>query len=868
MWEHEQAGDTSSERYQKLSERFDRLSNQEEQSEVSEFNLGDLVSAVQDDAGAVAAEFVNAIAADPELLAVPFGSKKLAVQLGERVASMGRTAQVMARVAGGSLGAAGTGAAVAIPISVADQAANEGSVDWGKVYNDAAMTAMISAPIGGIFGGATLPPVRARVTRPRPITSVGAAETVSPSSTLEEAIQSILETPKRFSREIGDVIGYKAVTYLDDASKVSPSMKTIRNIMEYQEFSDTPIAPSFYERLSLANGQYLSQLQDAMGTFTKTFRRGLTKTENDDLVKHLRGITEGSGKVAEAGKVIRGMLDDIQQYAKDAGLETGYVENYFPRVYNDAAGSDEFVKTLSKHMPIEDATEVQRRIVNNDGILLASRTITDRAVDDAGVYMPGRVLQGGVKRNRNAEMSRKLTDIPEEELAPFLEGNAYDVLRKYVSGITRRSEYAREFGAGEEKLNQLVRSAIEEGHLSGRPIRPKEIQRVYELADALQLSYKPIQSSVMRGINKGFGAYQLLRTLSLATISSLSEPLVILSRGRWKSALKAVPKMIDHAIHGAIGTVFKRFPQSEATKALERVGIGLDIAVTERLMASFGGEVTRATNAFFKATLLHQWTRMNRVWGFHSGRLMVVDHLKDLAKGKGGRTGNRLRQELAELGVSADEGIRWVQSGAKDEGDFKRVLDAAALRFTNEVVMNPRATVRPMWHANPHFHLISQLRGFQTTFGNTVMKRWFKKIVEDPVHYVPKISATGVLMTVTAYWANELREVIKYGPDGNPNRANETEAEKLTRAIDRAGFTGAGQIAADVLFAHRFGSSGLQQALGPQISQIEELREGVAMALEGNSSKLSLELANAIPVANTYRPARDAIREMVEEAVE
>jgi len=866
--------------YQEWLGKLDQAISQQEQSEVSEFSFGDLVTAVQDDAGAVAAEFANAIIADPALMMTPLGARTVASKAAATVASRGRVVESMARIAGGAGGAAATGMAITLPISIASQGAESGNVDWGRVWNETSTAGLISAPIGGLFGAASgLSPLMFR--RSKPINtadeveprSVGAAATTYPGNTLEEAVGNLLRRPNELLKEGLDFAGRKSITYLDEAAGVSPAMRSIRNALEYTEFSDEAIPSSFFERLWLSNGHYVSRLQDTMDSLSGTFSTRISKAINDEILNDLRGISRATGEATQAvSKQLRSLLDDLRNYAEASDLDIGYVENYFPRVYRlSEANRSAFVSRLSKHMPIEDADVVYRRIINEGGVLVTGKTGSNRIIDDAGDYRPSRLGEPSTtKKNRNLETARTLAHIPDEELAPFLEGNVYDVLRKYTTAVTRRAEYAKMFGPGEGRLNRLMRQAVQESDQAGRPLKRAEIQRVYDLADAAQLKYKPFQTKVMSDLNKGLGTYQLLRTLSLATISSLSEPFIILARGRLDSTLKQVPKVLGHVISGSIRSVFKRYPKAEATRALENVGIGLDIGITERLMSSFGGEATRVSNAFFKATLLHQLTRMNRVAGFHAGRQMVIDNIRDLASGTlRPAKAKRFRHELAELGIDPDEGISMFQRGAL-ETQFKGALDAAGLRFTNEVVMSPRPTNRPMWQSNPHWHLFSQLKGFQTTFGNTVMKRWFHEIFQgsNKSYHAAKIGATGALMVYVAMLGNQFREFIKYGPDGNPKYKNETFESKLVRAVDRAGFTGVFQFGLDAVYAHRFGASSISQLAGPTASQAEQIVRGVGMAFEGDTSKLELELANSIPFANTHRPARDEIREIIEESID
>ena len=182
-------------------------------------------------------------------------------------------------------------------------------------------------------------------------------------------------------------------------------------------------------------------------------------------------------------------------------------------------------------------------------------------------------------------------------------------------------------------------------------------------------------------------------------------------------------------------------------------------------------------------------------------------------------------------------------------------INNAGLRFTNEVVMSPRVTNRPLWHSNPNMHLLAQLKGFPTTFGNTVLKRWFVKIVDDPLYQAPKIAAIGTAMTMLAMLVNDMRDELK------GIERNETEYERMMRAADRAGMTGIGQMAMDSLYAHRYGRSGLAQLMGPFASQMDAVLGASGEAIEGNLDPLRKQAAEAIPVVSQSKEAKKAVEE-------
>jgi len=336
--------------------------------------------------------------------------------------------------------------------------------------------------------------------------------------------------------------------------------------------------------------------------------------------------------------------------------------------------------------------------------------------------------------------------------------------------------------------------------------------------------------------------------------------------------LKAVPATINHASRGLVRTLYKRFPKAQSTRALEEVGLGLDAAITERIAEAFGGELTKASKLFFKTVGLDQFTRFTRVAANETGKNMIVGHLKALAKRpkffKGHRK-EKLIRELNELGVDVDKGVKWFNGGANKTDPFFQEIKSGGLRFTNEVIMNPQVVNRPLWHSNPHFHTIMQLKGFQTTFGNTVVKRMARELVQrgvfNSVEAATKYAAIMGLMTYTAMLGNELRETLVYGSEGNPRFKDEPIEQKYFRALERTGFTGAFQFGLDATLAHRFGSSGFGALMGPTASQAEEVLEGIGMAREGNLTKLRRESAKAIPFVNRSKALRQEVEALLGE---
>ena len=832
----------------KLREKYgdatvdDLLAKQKERE--SGISLSSMKDAFNEDPGAFTASFVNGMIADPELMVTPLGWRTAAVKTAAALKTASTIKKTIAANIAGAAGAATTGAAIMAPVSIVDQIDKTGEVNWDRVGEET----MLAAGLAAVLGGAGAKKFPAEKVLEAVESTVGSAQVRAIARTpVGEAVADALGTLKEselsvLGRWAIDKTGGKSITMLDDAAKHSPTFKALRDTIEYTEFSKTPISQSHFERVSNRMGEFSVRLQEIMDKTRTPFLGIIKRADNDAILQGLRG-----GKKTKISKELRNWLDDVRKYAVEAGVEVGEIADYFPRVYVAKAlkkNEDAFLKVLIDHgVDAGEAVNIHKRIIDNGGIY-----------DSAGKL--DRIDEFGRKtaKAKNLERGRVLTNIPDEALAPFLENNVYTVLNKYAINSVKRAEFARTFGQGGGKLNKMLKDSIDEMRAAGRPMKAQELNRVYDIADAIQGMYRPHENYAIAKASKVIATYQLVRTLPLAVLSSLTEPLIILSRGHWRSSLKAVPVLFEHTAKSWVRALYKKYPKPEVTLAVERVGVALDDSIGEILTQTFGGESNNITHAFFKATMLSQWTRMNRIWGYHAGRRMVIDNLNDIMNGKKFRF-DKMHDELAELGVPVKEGIDWVRRGMPDDDFATNVINNAALRFVNEVVMSPRVTNRPLWHSNPNLHLMAQLKGFQTTFGNTVLKRWFKQIVDDPLYQGPKIASIGAAMTMLAMLVNDLRDQVK-GVD-----RDETTYEKVMRGMDRAGLTGIGQLAMDSLYAHRYGRSGLAQILGPFASQVDALAAATGEAIEGNTNPLKAEAAKAIPLINQSRDARTAVEQ-------
>ena len=681
---------------------------------------------------------------------------------------------------------------------------------------------------------------------------VGERALVNPEGTTVADVVGAIDTSPIVSKagRVVNFLGGKAITPIRKAGQHSPAMKKIADLMGGGEDN---LIRGFQHDQWRATGKFVTQLDDAVQS-VRRFTGGISKKVNNKLVADLR-----SGAKTPSALAVRKVLNSFHTYLKDAGVDVGFATNFFPRKYNvdllnTAKGKQQWVDTMAANgMSTERALEAHSNIVNGGGFM-------ELAVDRSGRLLEGAPAVSSSLKGRTIDMS-------DEVLAPFLRSdNAHTILRDYIEAGTRTAEYTRRFGKKESELNSLMAQASKELGAKGKDIAEVK-QHVYDVADTLVHSYNRLPpNSVIGNLNKIAVPLMHILTLPLATVASLTEPIMILGRAslRPSAALKTLPAIMNSVIRNTVRTVFKGVDKAAATRSIEELGLGLDAAMAERLQAISQGDVSGASSVFFKANFLHQWTRFVMIAANETGKHMIKGHLKELARGVTANKQVALSKDLLSLGVDPKAGVAWIKRGADEsEPFFQEAVKGGGQRFTTDVVMIPRSTELPLWHANPRVKLLSQLKSFPTMFGNTIMNNWYQQIAKGTPKQKFTAAATGATATVGGMMTSELTDYLRYGEDGNPRVADMEPYEKVLRGVEKFGGLGVGSIGRDALMSNEFGRDAATVLLGPAVSKATELIEVVTKKDKPRAA--ARVIANNLSFVSANKEVRTDVAEAVED---
>jgi len=422
---------------------------------------------------------------------------------------------------------------------------------------------------------------------------------------------------------------------------------------------------------------------------------------------------------------------------------------------------------------------------------------------------------------------RVFDKISDQDLAPFLEGDVEDVLTNYITDAARATTRTKFFG---RTVQDFERDWLD-------PIRRElgdsgvEVDEINEAIRRLRIMHERITGldtdkiAFKGGLRWGTDFLKLsqqMAHLPFATISSLTEPMILLTRidtGKLpaakevgKALVKGVKKDIDKFtdfVRRTSGKDVKGFKDigDEYWEEAYKSGLAMEQAVQSLIEGLYGEaahspRLRKVQNAFFKTNFLTQWTGAVQVASFTTGKRLIrenIQKLHDDVQGTAKLSNSKreyLTKQLWELGIDEKEGMKWYKNSLTPDGTFDEgVAKGAAFymnsylrgagRFTKEIILNPSTAEanRPLWFSHPAGQIFSQFAGYPTVFNNTILKRWINEgAFEHKLQTSPKIIGTALAMTAVATFTNAMR---------SQGRSLEREDGRvITEAVQRWGGLG------------------------------------------------------------------------------
>lgn len=565
----------------------------------------------------------------------------------------------------------------------------------------------------------------------------------------------------------------KAGGFLSPYTSLSPTAKQLQNktstefAMSWLSGQET-IAPDFAETKRNILGRFQNIFEEAVSPLSsRAFNTKLRDEVNSALSFVIRGGTINekppyAANVNIAATKIREAYKGVGELLNQAGY-INITKNYIPRQWKRSAiekNPDKFKKLLIEEG--EAANETEASIIVKD--MLDKKYLVGEE-GTTGYFFTSARKFNNIKNDSKFEEFLN-TDV-KETFFNYMASAAGALAKKKVFGVKNLEEFQTKW---------IEKIASEYTEATGKPFKDRD-----KLVDL----YKTLTNEGAEKIGTYNATYQLINRmayLGFAVPSSLTEILLNFGVAGFPNTFKGIAraatiskaKLSDDVISGfkeLTQTIDEKAPsittdlqknimdefgltEIESWRELKKVGLALEQALAssvDRLGGETGGgeKIHQASNVFFRATFLDQWTKIVQNASFQSGKLMIRDHIKDIINHGTAPNTRRIQRkldDLAELGVDIDRAKAWFLNGAnKDVEGYEEIVNGAG-RYANQIILQPeRASgLKPRWQYTPTGSLFTQLLAYPTAFSNNVLKRGLKRISRDVAAYPKAVIKEGL----------------------------------------------------------------------------------------------------------------------------
>ena len=631
------------------------------------------------------------------------------------------------------------------------------------------------------------------------------------------------QTKRGLGAAVAEGLSGKAISMLIKKSELSPALREIvqrifRLDMGNLKVGEINGVQSFVAGQRIAMGHFGGRLQGIYDNLQLNLGKGwfvgmknmapnwmngwagksLPKNINDMLFYAANGrpMKGTPFAILEAAKQIRKLEDEVFRYLKEAGLDVKYIENHIARMWKPdmiRKNRDLFEQTLQKRG--FTPTEIQDIVVSitENGGMVAFPVVGGK------VRMKQLGQEHAARLASNAERTRKLQNLSVDDVFPFVETNMHKVMASYIDQATKRGEWARKFGTREEILDKLITDAQKELIEAGKPMSYQEVQRIYDIADAMQGTYKLISEPWKHNISKWPISISNFALLQLATVASLPEILLPVYGGGVKAYAAALPTAAKSMVKDFVRqNVYKGVSKTELQQFSEAINKAGELASAERIMGMYGGTFAALDAFTFKFNLLHSWTKFVNYVAIETYRNQMKNMLGGWSKGKPSMYDKMNERMLNYYGLTKQEAMEWYKQGMPEQSPVFEKFKTGAVTFAEDFILTSNPAIRPMWHSNPAFAMLAHLKGFPVMFGNTVLKRWFTDTAINLGEYTPfhrhasYAIGVGAGMTLISMLSVMLTDYLRYGEKGNPNYQDEPAVSLIARGMERVGLFGIG----------------------------------------------------------------------------
>lgn len=467
--------------------------------------VGQLFDAIKENPGEAGAELINALVADPFLVATPLGFTKAFAATNAKLAGKAAVIRIPTAATAGTVSAGTLGAGLETAISAGEQLEDSGTINRKELLN----RAKAGGAIGAILGpsGNVLRAVPQAINK---LTPKQLAKKVKDGKSLndiaDEAVNGAEGEARTAAKQAYDVVDVKTVRESGSTVGAKQATSKIGRIAELvvprivrvfgrkaaQKFVDSkdslnssisniaaPISTRL-QRISKPLANRLNRMELRRGTETNKFRarvepflktaKGLSKDARnkfDLAVKNgrfkeateiLRTLRNSDDAIKQFNEV-RNVFNELHELGVRAGLDIGFIDNYWARTLNDLDGF-----RLSQG----EASELRFRKLLAKKEEDLGRTLNEAEMSDLLVHTlrrndPDPLAQPGFTKNRTNE-----NVTPEENVFyDSFDKSAIKYIDRIVDAIETRNFFGKAAGdTGQLNATKAINDLIENEGIS------------------------------------------------------------------------------------------------------------------------------------------------------------------------------------------------------------------------------------------------------------------------------------------------------------------------------------------------------------------------------------------------------------------
>lgn len=436
----------------------------------------------------------------------------------------------------------------------------------------------------------------------------------------------------------------------------NPVLQTLANMMFARVDSEGMPTDMFSARIAHLS-KFHNEIRDAMKGHEDDLEFG------QEVVAWLNSgkaaDVNSSNEVERVAAEIRRVLTEIRNYMVASGLRVGYIENYFPWVFDTDYLADhrqEFIDLMSAPNFAESFAENGLTPADLYARLMSSSGSPDQPINLEEI---GHIPALSAKQARTMGWIDELaTPEQREQFGAFLSTNLGLTLNTYIEQAVKRAEYHKRFGGN--KLNSMLDEAVKYGASEA----DLELAKAFvdavmgthgyktnqKLHDMLGMAPPPPGEIVNPKLQRLMGimmVYQNVRTLALSTLTSVADIVGIAVRtGDISMTYGAMKAGMKQLYANAKGDESVLIDMAEMLGTIDR-HLTIEALNWEYGGVYMTGPERKINELFFRGIGLQAWTRATRVMALEAAQRFLKRHKEN--------PNQHSERYFAELGITPED---------------------------------------------------------------------------------------------------------------------------------------------------------------------------------------------------------------------